>query len=238
MAVDKRSVSRPADTTPGPERKRAVGRPRSKGHSATGVSTEEDILLAAATLFYEAGFGSTSTYAIARAAGVSQAGMYHYFGNKHAILLDLLLRTVRPSVKFSGRLLERAEPADVRLWALCAYDARLLAADPLNGGALYLLPELGDARFAEFHTERAKLAGVYATLIEAVARHSEVEADANLVFGLVESVILRRRTATDPPLPDVDAVVERIADAALRILGVPEARIIAVRDTARALIFR
>ncbi|WP_104106635.1 TetR/AcrR family transcriptional regulator [Nocardioides sp. 616] len=219
--------------------RRGIGRPRSRA-SASGLSTEEDILLASATLFCEVGYGSTSTYAIAEAAGTSQATMYHYFAGKHSILLALLLRTVQPSTVIATALLGRDEPAEVRLWALCAFDVRLLASGEQNTGSLYLLPELSDERFAQFHAERQRLADVYAALVAGVAGVAGPEQgrgeqggadDSWLVFGLVESVILRRRTGRC----ETDAAT-RIADAALRVVGVTEERIAAVRSEAEELL--
>ncbi|WP_101526187.1 TetR/AcrR family transcriptional regulator [Nocardioides houyundeii] len=226
--------------------RRGIGRPRSRA-SVSGLSTEEDILLASATLFCEVGYGSTSTYAIAEAAGTSQATMYHYFAGKHSILLALLLRTVQPSTVVATALLGRDEPAEVRLWALCAFDVRLLASGEQNTGSLYLLPELSDERFAQFHAERQRLADVYAALVAGVAgqeqdrgeqdsgeqdsREQDSADDSWLVFGLVESVILRRRTGGCEP----DAAT-RIADAALRVVGVAEERIAAVRSEAEELL--
>lgn len=213
--------------------KRGMGRPRSRGPSTSGLSTEQDILHAAATLFCKVGYGSTSTYAIAKAAGISQASLYHYFGGKHAILLALLLRTVEPSVALSTRLLGRDEPADTRLWALCADDVRLLVSGDQNTGSLYLLPELSDDRFAAFHAERARLADVYATLVAGVLGRegSGIPDESWLVLGLVESVILRRRTGSIG-----SDVAVQIADAALRILGVPEARLAIVHREADDLL--
>jgi AcrR family transcriptional regulator len=216
--------------------KRGIGRPRSRGASTSGLSTEQDILNAAATLFCEVGYGSTSTYAIAEAAGISQASLYHYFGGKHAILLALLLRTVEPSVALSTTLLGRNEPADTRLWALCADDVRLLVSGEQNTGSLYLLPELSDDRFAAFHAERARLADVYAALVAGVLVPGVpgvpgVPDESWLVLGLVESVILRRRTGSIGP-----DVATQIADAALRVLGVAEDRIREVRREADDLL--
>lgn len=203
-----------------------------------GLSTRDDILRASATLFCEVGYGSTSTYAIAEAAGTSQATMYHYFAGKHEILLALLLRTVEPSATVATALLARDELDDVRLWALCAYDVGLLVSGEQNTGSLYLLPELSDERFVEFHVERQRLAGVYAALVGGVLvggvlgnrdlGHSDLGRDGAddswLVLGLVESVILRRRTG------ELGAdVAARLADAALRLLGVPEERLAVVR---------
>lgn len=211
-----------------------LGRPRAKGPSTSGLTTEQDILVAAARLFCEVGYGSTSTYAIAQGAGISQASMYHYFPGKHAILLALLLDTVHPSVEYATALAARDEPTDVRLWALCSYDVGLLLSGAENTGSLYLLPELGDERFADFHTERERLYDVYRTLVAGVLESDDGEAhpSASLVFGLVESVILRRRTEDAMPADDV---APRIADAALRILGVRESRLRAVRTQAGQL---
>lgn len=206
----------------------SLGRPRAKGPSKSGLGTEQDILVAAARLFCNAGYGSVSTHKIAAEAGISQATMYHYFPGKQAILLRLLLATVRPSVSYATALAERDEPADARLWALCAYDVRLLLAGPDNLGALYLLPEVDDEGFAEFRAEHARLYAVYHDLVGEVLGEAAGSA-ARLVFGLVESVILRRRAEGDI---DADAVAPAIADAALRVLRVPEHRLTQLRTPA------
>ncbi|GAB3277530.1 TetR/AcrR family transcriptional regulator [Kineosporia babensis] len=206
-----------------------TGRPRAKGPSASGLTTEQDILHAAGKLFGELGYGGTSTHAIAQAAGISQAAMYHYFPGKHTILLELLLRTVKPSIEYALSLAERDEPADVRLWALCSYDVTLLARGENNTGALYLLPDLSDEKFAAFHAERERLFGVYRELVDVVAGRA---GQAGLVFGLVESVILRRRT--EPGLHP-EQVAPAVADAVLRVLQVGETRLAQVRDEAAVL---
>lgn len=210
---------------------RRLGRPRAQGPSRSGLTTEQDILAAAARLFCESGYGGVSTHAVARAAGISQAAMYHYFPGKHAILLRLLLDTVHPSVELASGIVDSGEPADVRLWTLCSYDVRLLLDGTHNTGSLYLLPEIDDERFAEFHAERRRLYRVYRTLVAAVLGVDDraAHAPASLVFGLVESVILRRRTESDI---DSRVVAPAIADAALRILCVGEDRLAAAREAA------
>ena len=76
------------------------------------------MLDAAAALFCTDGFTSTSTRANADAAGVRQASIYHHFAGKDAILLELLLGTVRPSLELADALAAGTEPAAARLWAL------------------------------------------------------------------------------------------------------------------------
>jgi hypothetical protein len=56
---------------------------------------------------------------------------------------------------------------------------------------------------------------------------------ARLVFSLVESVILIRKDAS---ALDVEPMAEATADAALRVGGVPDAELPAVRALARGLV--
>lgn len=211
-----------------------TGRPRAQGPSRSGLTTQQDILRAAARLFCNHGYGSTSTHKIAAEAGLSQASMYHYFAGKHALLLALLLETVQPSLDHAEGLARRHAPADVRLWSLCAVDVQVLLSGEDNLGALYLLPELGDERFASFHDLRTGLFRGYRDLVAEVLDRGPEAAhpQASIVFGLVESVILRRRT--EPHLVATD-VAPMVADAALRVLGVDDERLRAVRELAAAL---
>lgn len=200
---------------------RRTGRPRTAGTSPTGLGTREDILHAGARLFCSVGYGSTSTHALAEVAGVRQATLYHHFPGKHAVLLELLLGTVQPSLAAARTLLARDEPAPARLWALCAGDVRLLCEGEDNLGALYLLPELDDERFAPFHARRDELEAAYRELVAACGvPPADVVRTTGLVLGLVESVILQRRRA--PGTLD-DRTAAAVADAALALVGLEPA---------------
>lgn len=195
---------------------RSPGRPRAVP-PRPGLSTEEEILQACARLFCGEGYGRTSTHRIAREARVSQATLYHYFAGKHEMLLTLLLRTVRPSVEFAEAVVaEEGLDAAVALSRLCAFDARLLASGEDNLGLLYFLPELSDPAFAPFHEERRRLHAAYRALVAAASDVAEPEAEqaAGFVFGLVESVIVRRLGKAGPLDGDLP---ERLAEAALRL---------------------
>jgi AcrR family transcriptional regulator len=213
---------------------RRPGRPRASADPSTGRGTALDLLDAASALFCTVGYTSTSTYAIAERAGVRQASMYHHFAGKHAILLELLLSTVRPSLENADRLLAEEAPAAARLWALCHADVGLLCAGRDNLGALYLLPELADERFTPFRELHGALRTRYATLVGAVpgVAPGDVAALGALAFGLVESVVLRRR---DEPDLRADDVAPRVADAVLRVLGVPDDVLADVREQGRRL---
>lgn len=91
-----------------------------------------------------------------------------------------------------------------------------------NLGGLYLLPEVRAERFAGFHAVRAELKDAYRQLIAATAAggalaKSALDLRTDLVFGLIEGVILVHRS--DPERP-VSVFAEATADAALRIVGV------------------
>jgi len=210
---------------------RRPGRPRASGDPHGERDTRQDVLDAAAALFCTVGFTSTSTRSVAERAGVRQASIYHHFAGKDAILLELLLGTVQPSVELADTLAAALEPADARLWALAHADVRLLTAGPLNLGVLYVLPEVAGEQFAEFHTQRDRLRTRYDELAAAVA--PEGGERGPLVLGLVESVILRRR---DTAGLDPVAVADAVADGVLRLLGCDEQRIAAARTAAVALV--
>ena len=212
---------------------RRPGRPRASGQDGSGRGTAGDVLAAAAALFCTVGFTSTSTYAIAERAGVRQASIYHHFAGKHAILLELLIGTVRPSLANAERLAGLDEPARGRLWALCHADVMLLCGGPDNLGALYLLPEVADARFAGFREMHAALRDRYAGLVAAVGVPGDADPWAALALGLVESVILRRR---DEPELDGAVVAPAVADAVQRVLGATDAEVAEARAAGSALL--
>lgn len=141
---------------------RRPGRPRATGDPHEQRDTRQDVLDAAAALFCTVGYAATSTRAVADRAGVRQASIYHHFTSKDAILLDLLLGSVRPSVDLADRLATAADaPPAARLWALAHADVLLLTTSPVNVGALYLLPEVDGEQFAEFHALRDRLRARY-----------------------------------------------------------------------------
>ncbi|GCD20031.1 hypothetical protein CTKZ_15930 [Cellulomonas algicola] len=209
---------------------RRPGRPRATGDPHEQRDTRQDVLDAAAALFCTVGYAATSTRAVADRAGVRQASIYHHFTSKDAILLDLLLGSVRPSLELADRLATTDDaPAAARLWALAHADVLLLTTSPVNVGALYLLPEVDGEQFAEFHALRDRLRTRYdelaAQVLAALAAAGEtpatddvvaVEAAGPLVLGLVESVILRRRAGERL---DAAAVARSVADGVLRLLG-------------------
>jgi AcrR family transcriptional regulator len=192
------------------------GRPRLKQSRRPGNTAREEILDAAAELFTNLGYASTSTRRIADAVGMRQASLYHHFATKDDILDALLAGTVDEPLRLATELLAEPGPAAPRLHALVVSDVTQLCASRWNLGALYLLPELRLDRFEQFRLSRAELRDRYRALAAEVIAECSGPADADdLPFRLVESVINRR--SDDSDCPDEQPWV--IADGALRTLG-------------------
>ncbi len=203
------------------ERGRRVGRPRAQARPDSGLTPRQELLAAAGELFTTRGYTATTTRAIAERAGMRQATMYHYVSGKEELLAELLEGTVTPSLALAESLLaDRELPAERRLWELCRADVELLCAGPHNLGALYLLPEVRAERFAAFRSARGELRRAYAALLAATAVGAalppgELALRADLLFALIEGVILapRDRAGSD--------FASATADAALRLVGCP-----------------
>jgi len=182
--------------------------------------TREEILDAAAVLFIEQGLGGTTTRHIAERAGIRQATMYHYFAAKADILLELLERTVRPSLDAGRRIwqwmLEGGDPA-AALYALALSDVNMLRTAPHNIATLYLLPEVrADDHYTQFRDLRIELQDMYGDLGAQVTSLPGIneELAGALVMQLVESVIpLRQDGGVGPEAPRL------IAEGCLRVLG-------------------
>jgi AcrR family transcriptional regulator len=192
------------------------GRPRLEQSRRPGNTAREEILDAAAELFTNLGYASTSTRRIADAVGMRQASLYHHFATKDDILDALLAGTVDEPLKLAAELLDESGRAAPRLHALVVGDVTQLCASRWNLGALYLLPELRLDRFEQFRLRRAELRGCYRALAAEVIDECDGPAHADdLPFRLVESVINRR--SDDVDCPDDQPWV--IAEGALRTLG-------------------
>jgi AcrR family transcriptional regulator len=216
----------------------SVGRPRLAPDRRFGSSAREEILDAATELFSEQGFAATSTRAIAAAVGIRQASLYHHFTSKEQILAELLSTTVAPSLGAATALADRPESPESRLWALAAFDVRVLCAGRWNVGALYLLPELRLLHLEAFQRQRQRLRTRYGELLRAGVAHGSLRADdpalaTDLVLGLVGSVVHLRqdRGAVEP-----DLFAPIVADGCLRLLRCDGRRLTAAHRRGAALL--
>ena len=207
-----------------------AGRPRHRDQRRPGVTARDEILDAAAELFTTLGYAGTSTRSIAESVGIRQASLYHYFKTKDDILCTLLGQTVSPTLSFLVSLHD-AEPAlcpAEHLHALAAFDGDQLLAGRWNLGALYLLPELRDARLEPFWSDRERLRLHYLALSRAVVEQTGVnEAAADLPFRLVESLV---NMWSVPAGPERSALPVHVADACMRVLGIPDDQTPALRN--------
>lgn len=207
-----------------------AGRPRLHDQRRPGTTARDEILDAAGELFTTLGYTGTSTRSIAESVGIRQASLYHYFKTKDDILCALLGQTVAPTLSFIPNLLgaEPALSAAEHLHALAAFDGDQLLSGQWNLGALYLLPELRDARLEPFWSDRERLRLHYLALSSAVVDQTGVhQAAADLPFRLVESLV---NMWAVPDGPERSELPFHVADACLRVLGIPDQATPAVRQ--------
>jgi AcrR family transcriptional regulator len=206
-----------------------AGRPRLTTQRRPGTTARDEILDAAGELFTTLGYAGTSTRTIAEAVGIRQASLYHYFRTKDDILCALLSQTVTPTLTIVESIdgSEPAMSAAERLHAVALFDGRQLLDGRWNLGALYLQPELRGAHLEPFWSDRERLRLHYLTLSKAIVAETGVdEAAADLPFRLVESLV---NMWNKRPGPDRIELPEHVADACIRVLGMPDSATPALR---------
>jgi AcrR family transcriptional regulator len=216
------------------------GRPRATVQERRAASGREEILDASAELFATQGYAATSTRAIAEAVGIRQASLYYHFASKDQIMAELLAETVRPSIAYSQWLEQVRAGAAEKLWSVTYVDVDQLAANRWNVAALYLLPEVRNGPFAEFHQGRLLLKATYADLIGRCLSSWAPEANdghvmAEFIFALVESV---ERIRADDAKLSLEEFSGGIACAALRMLRCPSRSFPSIERRGRRLVER
>ncbi len=213
------AVTSSSDESPAPAQ--GAGRPRLSDRKRPGETAREEILDAAAELFTNRGYASTSTRRIAEAVGVRQATLYHYFRTKDDILEALLSTTVAPMLEAATTIAGHTASAAARLHATALLDGTQLWQSRWNIGALYLLPELRTERFEQFVQAREALRATYrqlaALVLDDLASRGVRElpdASEDIPLRLVETLVNLR-------WDNVGVVDEprRTADAVIRALG-------------------
>jgi AcrR family transcriptional regulator len=202
-----------------------AGRPRLHSQRRPGMTPRDEILDAAGELFTTTGYAATSTRSIAESVGIRQASLYHYFKTKDDILCTLLGETVTPTLSFIPALLGAAPAltAAEHLHALAAFDGSQLLSGQWNLGALYLLPEIRGAKLEPFWSDRERLRLHYLALSQAVVERTGVNlAASDLPFRLVESLVNMWALPAGPERVELPL---HVADACMRVLGVPDGTI-------------
>ena len=110
---------------------------------------------------------------------------------------------------------------------MAAFDGRQLLDGRWNLGALYLQPELRGAGLEPFWSDRERLRLHYLAVSRAIVTETGVDAAAaELPFRLVESLVNTRADHTDG---DRTGLPMHVADACVRVLGLPDADFSALR---------
>ncbi|MBA4013846.1 MAG: hypothetical protein C0481_18440 [Phenylobacterium sp.] len=150
-------------TVPTPNR-RPVGRPRGDGRPHL---TREAVFLTAAQLISAEGYTGASIRMIAQALGVATASLFNLFPTKDALLNDLVVFLVQPSLGFYGRLNALGRPPETALFKSLYEEAALVASVDRALPAIFYLPELRKPQFGPAQQARADLVAHYRNLIEA-----------------------------------------------------------------------
>jgi AcrR family transcriptional regulator len=91
---------------------------------------QQDVVVAAARLFAERGYDQTSVPDLARELGLATGSLYHYFGSKEQLLIEICDQLMDPLLERARELTARDAPPEqrlrdlVRLWVAHVVDHR------------------------------------------------------------------------------------------------------------------
>lgn len=219
---------------------RTAGRPRLVPY-AGAASPRDQILDAAAQLFVGKGFAATSTREIADLVGIRQASLYYHFANKDEILVELLHKSVRPTVDKIAKIesLVPPETHETALYLLALVDVHTLATAPHNIGLLARLPDVTRcAEYSDFRSTQLELSDAYGRLGASIAKNSAADLLGprrlgKMLFQVVDAGVIPLRVDGET----IDSRAENaIATTCLSICGISDNRIIVARETALQLV--
>lgn len=213
--------------------KRPVGRPRIDIRPRRRTAPQE-ILVVAARLFAARGYEGTSTREIAKAAGLRQAGIFHYYPRKIDILIALAERVVLPAVDLLDAIAGQPGPGAEKLYRFLYMDILHLCDQPYDVAAVATLREGRGPRFRRFWVARGKMVDTIEGWIRQGISARDLEADdpklaARVVFGTLEATFSWYKPSREPP---PRAVARAVASQTLRGLLRDPARLAEVRDRA------
>jgi TetR/AcrR family transcriptional repressor of nem operon len=103
------------------------------GHTDRGQATRERIVAAAAQLMAERGVAATSLDDVRASTHTSKSQLYHYFGDKHGMVLAVVQYTAGSILRFQAEALDAVETwDDLDRW--CDQMVRTLEAHGMRGG--------------------------------------------------------------------------------------------------------
>jgi TetR/AcrR family transcriptional regulator len=141
----------------------------------------EDIIVTAAQLFAEKGYANTTMTQIAQACGLRQSSLYYWFGQKDAILRELLALNRITMDFIATRIADQAESPAVRLLRLLVFDLNELCRAPVDITEIDALAELQPDGFREYWEDMAVLhRGLTALVAEGIERGEFARCDPEL----------------------------------------------------------
>ncbi|MBT0770079.1 TetR/AcrR family transcriptional regulator [Kineosporia sp. J2-2] len=162
-------------------------------------SARQRIIEAATELFSTRGYAATTTRDIADKVGIRQPSLYSHFKVKADILVEVELQTFRPTLDlFATLVADESLTALERLARLVEFDVRMLCDGPWNVALLGYLPEVRNEGIAHGMADHGhELYQAYRVLVHgALTESGRSEADPDttteVVFSLVDGMILRR----------------------------------------------
>ncbi|HZG92009.1 MAG TPA: TetR family transcriptional regulator [Pseudonocardia sp.] len=174
------------------------------------AATKRDLLAAARELFAEAGYDATTVRAVADRAGVNQALLFRYFGNKRGLFTEAV----------QGEVLDllAGPPEDLLERSLAA----MLSSAPAHGTTT-LLAVLRAATSEQVGAEiREQLGAAYSTTFAARCGTDDPHDAAvrgELLLAWLLGIALTRSVLHDGPLHDADAVRDHVLRSARTLLG-------------------
>jgi AcrR family transcriptional regulator len=187
---------------------------------AKGALKRDEILDAALTLFAEQGYDRTSVREIARAVGLSQAGLLHYFANKEELFAEVLRRRDQRNERLYDA--NRGNPVTADgLVAIVRHNAE-------EPGLVRLFVALSAESTAENGLARSFFTDRYHALRESIAddirrRQDEGDVADDLDAEVVASLLiaaadgLQIQWLLDPAAVDMGARLEQMLGALVRI---------------------
>jgi len=112
-----------------------------------GMLSKREMVLGVATkLFAAKGFDGASVRKIAEEAGLSVAGMFHYFSTKEEILFDIMMVFLDEGLRGLKRICESEKPSIERLKEVCKFFSEYFAG---HQDELTILSNEGKSLFPE-----------------------------------------------------------------------------------------
>jgi TetR/AcrR family transcriptional regulator, cholesterol catabolism regulator len=110
--------------------RRVAGRPTRPALRARYDRRQQDVVVAAARLFAQRGYDQTSVPDLARELGLATGSLYHYFGSKEQLLIEICDQLIDPLLERARDVTTQDAPPEerfrdlVRLWVTHVVDHR------------------------------------------------------------------------------------------------------------------